>query len=157
MVKDYKYSTISKMLSSWELARQKYGSDEEVGTEIMLALFELDPTIKVVFGFRVDQNNIHTNPLLRMGVLVHAKHIMQMLDCVLSMLGPDTDTLSEVLKDVGRRHVRRGVRKEHVPLLIVAIQKTLKEIIGEDEWTKEIQDGWQDVFDDLSAEIVSCM
>jgi hemoglobin-like flavoprotein len=155
MVKHMSYSAIAKVLDSWELSRQKYGCDEEVGTEILLNLFRLDPTSKAVFGFRANQN-IESNPLLRMGVLVHAARIVQMLDCVISLLGPDTDTLEEILSQLGERHKKHGVKKEFFPLLIKAVCEALGDILG-DQWNDDIQAAWEDLFGDMAQVIVDAM
>lgn len=149
------YGSIASVIDSWERARQKYGCDEEVGTEIVLNMFRIDPQTKVVFGFRADQN-IEANPLLRMGVLVHAARIMHMLDCVISLLGPDTDTLDEVLNQVGERHKKQGVKKEHFAVLIQAICTSLKDIIG-DEWSKDNQTAWEDILGDMAEVITASM
>ena len=100
MVAQMSYSETTRVIDSWELARRKFGSDEDVGTAIMLNLFRLHPDTKTVFGFRANQN-IESNPLLRMGILVHAARILHMFDTVISMLGPDTELLEEVLAGVG--------------------------------------------------------
>jgi hemoglobin-like flavoprotein len=155
VLKELKYDALCNVITSWEAARQKYGSEEEVGMKIVQNLFELDPTIKLIFGFRLDQKVTH--PLVRMGVLVHAKRMTRMLDSVLSLFGPDTETLCEVLNEVAKRHVKKGVKKDHIPLLIKAVQKALREILGEKEYTQEIDQSWQDIFDDLAQEMVSQM
>jgi hemoglobin-like flavoprotein len=155
MVQLMSYDSIASVLDSWERARQKYGCDEEVGTEIILNMFRLDPQTKVVFGFRADQN-VEGNPLLRMGVLVHAARIMNMLDCVLSLLGPDTDTLDEVLSQVGERHRKLGVKKEHFDVLTRATCTALKDIIG-DDWTIATQKAWEDMLRDMASDITASM
>ena len=151
MVKHMNYNDISKVLDSWERARQKYGSDEEVGTEIILNLFRLDKTTKTVFGFKENQN-IESSPLLRMGVLVHATRIIHMLDCVISLLGPDTDTLEEILSQLGERHKKHGVKKEHFGMLVKAVCQALGDIIGA-EWTDETHNAWKVIFGDV-AEVI---
>lgn len=155
MVKHMSYNDISKVLDSWELARQKYGCDEEVGTEIVLNLFRLDPTTKTIFGFRANQD-IESNPLLRMGVLVHATRIVHMLDCVISLLGPDTDTLEEILSQLGERHKKHGVQKEHFAVLVTAVCQALGDIIGEN-WTDETHNAWKDIFGGMAEVIVESM
>lgn len=153
MVKEMSYGAIAKVIDSWELARQKHGCEEEVGTEIVLNLFRLDPTIKQVFGFQAKQN-IESNPLLKMGVLVHASRIMQMMDCIISLLGPDIDTLEEVLSQLGERHKKQGIQKEHFAVMGPAVCQSLGDILG-DDFTEEARTVWIEMFDDLASVIAA--
>jgi hemoglobin-like flavoprotein len=155
MVKLMSYGAIASVIDSWERARQKYGCDEEIGTEIVLNLFRLEPQTKLIFGFRPDQN-IEANPLLRMGVLVHAARMVAMIESVISLLGPDTDTLDEVLSQVGERHKKQGVKKEHFALFIKAVCQALADING-DGWTKDIQQAWEDILGDMADCITATM
>ena len=40
----------------------------------------------------------------------HAKYFIQMIDKALGMLGPDIELLTEILMDLGQKHVRFGVK-----------------------------------------------
>lgn len=155
MVNDISYKTISRVLKSWELARQRFGSEEKVGTEILLRLFRAEPEAKEVFGFKLTQD-IENHPMLRMGVLVHGAHVVKMLDGVLSLLGPDVEMLEEILSQLGRRHLMHGVKKEYFPLLGNAIREAISLIIG-DNYTDEDDLAWKEVFNELSTEIVKAM
>lgn len=157
------YSSIARVMQTWELARQKYGCDENVGMDILLHLFQLDSSAQTVFGFPVVPNKpltaktIAANPLLRMGVLVHAARIVSMLDCVLSLLGPDTDMLVHLLQQTGQRHQKHGVKKEYFAHLVQAICLTLADIL-KDQWKAEAdQNAWQDIFGELSLVIIDAM
>jgi hypothetical protein len=35
--------------------------------------------------------------------------MIPMFDAALNMLGPDTETLNEILNDLGKRHIKYGV------------------------------------------------
>jgi hypothetical protein len=129
MVNDMSYQTISRVLASWDLARQRFGCEEKVGIEILFRLFRMEPETKVVFGFKPTQD-IENHPMLRMGVLVHGAHIVKMLDGVLALLGPDAEMLEEILGQLGQRHQRHGVKTEYFSLLGDAIRETLASIIG---------------------------
>ena len=62
----------------------------------------------------------------------HAKYFIQMIDKALGMLGPDIELLTEILLDLGAKHVGYGVRPEFFPSmgrsLIDAIQKVKKQV-----------------------------
>ena len=117
MVDAISYKHVSRVLSTWELANQKYGSREELGLEILFHVFKADPESKTVFGFKPNQN-IADNPLLRMGVFVHGTRIVGMIDQVLGLLGPDSDSLIEFLATLGERHTRHHVKKSYFILML---------------------------------------
>ena len=156
-LEDISYRTISCVLESWELGRQKFSCSEEVSVSILLKLFEKDSSTKTVFGFQPDQDVVNSSPIVRMGILVHAGNIIQSIDSVLSLLGPDTETLELLLAEQGRRHLRMGVQPEHVPLLGEACREALSEIIPSDKWTEEVDTAWKDLFGEVSAEMVKSM
>ena len=47
------------------------------------------------------------------GHLIHAVRMIHMFDAALSMLGPDTETLCEILRELGKRHIGYGVKVRH--------------------------------------------
>jgi len=153
---DIGYHTISNVIESWELGKQRFGCIEEVGMEILLKLFQLDPSTKTVFGFKEHQDVIG-HPMLRMGVLVHSESIIKIIDGVLALLGPDIETLEILLSEQGARHVRMGVKPEHLPLLGDACREALSEIIPEDKWTPDVDASWKELFSELTAEMVKSM
>jgi hemoglobin-like flavoprotein len=155
MVHDISYQSVSQVLESWELARQKYGTEEELGRKILLNLFRADPAIKEVFGFQRKQD-IESNPMLLMGVMVHGTRMVAMLDSVLALLGPDTELLEEVLGSLGKRHRRYGVKKEYFALMGAAIRDAIADIFG-DLYSDADDKAWKEVFDAMSAEIVRAM
>lgn len=155
MVNHINYQSIFMVIESWELARQKYGCEEEVGTAILLNLFRAAPGAKAVFGFKPNEN-IEDHPRRRIAMLVHGAQIVQMMDGVLMLLGPDVELLEKILGKLGRRHERHGVKKEYFPLLGDAIRETLASING-DNFTDEADAAWKEVFGELSAEIVKSM
>jgi hemoglobin-like flavoprotein len=115
-------------------------------------LFELQPRSKTVFGFTSDTNP-SAGTLGHMGVLIHAIRMMHMLDTALNMLGPDTDTLREMLQQLGKRHVGYGVSPHFFPFLGQALTYALAERLG-DEWNDDLETAWLDVYEQLSGEIM---
>jgi hemoglobin-like flavoprotein len=155
MLEEMSYSSISKVLESWELSRQKFGCPEEVGTTILFNLFDQAPETKIIFGFRKD-DDVEGNPMLRMGLLVHGLRMIEMLDGVLNLLGPDTEILEEVLSGMGKRHEKLGVRKEHMESFGIAVRDALAEIM-DDEWTDSMEDAWIEVLECLTEILIKDM
>jgi hemoglobin-like flavoprotein len=157
MVDHINYQSISNVIACWEHANQKYSSREEIGNAILLQLFEISPETKVIFGFQQKQGNIEKHPMLRMGLMVHGLRIVQMIDEVLNWLGPDVDVLNEILSDLGNRHGRYGVKKEHFVHMGEAIRGALSNILDEKHYTKDVDMAWKEIFDTLSLVIVQSM
>ena len=155
MVDSISYKNVSRVLNTWELANQKYGSREELGNNILFHMFRADPESKTVFGFKATQN-VEDNPLLRMGVLVHGTRIFSMIDEVLGLLGPDCEALSEFLETLGERHARHKVKKSYFFLMSDAVRESLSNIIG-DEFSTEDDKAWRVVLEAISNDIVKGM
>lgn len=75
-------------------------------------LFELEPRTKLVFGMDKGYNP-RPDELEAKGHLIHAIRMIHMFDAALSMLGPDTETLCEILHELGKRHIGYGVKVRH--------------------------------------------
>jgi hemoglobin-like flavoprotein len=136
------YKVLQRILSSWELASQKYGSREQIGLDVLLYLFRIDPTAKSVFGF-TEHQNVEGNTMLRMGAFVHGTRIYSMLDQMISFVGPDTEILLEFLETLGERHKRLGVRKEHFTVLADGVRTALANTLG-DAYSPEYDSAWKE-------------
>ena len=66
----------------------------------------------------------------------------------------DLESLKPILKQLGASHVKRGILKEHYPVVMGAIMKTLKENLG-GLWTPEVEKSWQTFLDFVSMEMIS--
>ena len=146
---------MSLVIETWELARQRHTCEEDLANNTLFRLLDLEPRIKTVFGFRPEQD-VKNNPMLRMGILVHGKAMIAMIDSVLSLLGPDIEVLEDLLSQLGVRHTRLGVEKEYFPLLGQALFSVLKDALGE-KYTKEVEHAWNTVYASLSDEIIKGM
>jgi len=115
-------------------------------------LFELNCQTKDVFGI---DRTVHPSAeeLKQSGNLLHAVRMMHMFDAALNMLGPDTETLLEILQDLGKRHIQYQVKPEYFPVMGQAIIFALKETLGS-AMTPEAVDAWVQVYALLSGEII---
>ena len=147
------YQSISNVLSCWQNANQKYSCREDIGNAIIQELFEIEPETKLVFGFQPNQTNVETNPMLRMGLMMHGLRIVHMIDQILDLMGPDMDVLKEILQEQARRHQKHGVKKEHFAHMGTAIRGALSKILSSDVYTADIDNSWKAMFDVLSATI----
>jgi len=115
----------------------------------------MDPTVKRIFGFDVEQV-IQPQGLHQMAVLIHGNNIIQMLNTMLSVLGPDTEMLQDVLLDIGERQSKLGLSPSYFRLLCRAVLEVLREAMDTD-WTAELKEAWFQVIRFLSLEILKAM
>ena len=118
-------------------------------------LFEKCPESKAIFGFAKSINPRSANLLKSPRFRRHAKFLMKMIEKTVDMLGTTTTTsssdeeggngrgkmLTEVLTDLGRKHVSYGVNPEFFPFMTESILAMLDETIGNPH-----KDAWNEVF-----------
>lgn len=71
------------------------------------------------------------------------KLIMSLVLVVSNLRNPDQ--LTDVLKQLGERHVRYGAMREHYPLVGAALLKTFESYLGA-SWTPEVKQAWTDAY-----------
>jgi nitric oxide dioxygenase len=85
--------------------------------------------------------------------LKHASSVVRMLDAAVNMLGPDLEPLTEVLEDLGSRHVVYGVLPVHYPIVGQALLATLEAALG-DAWTPTVKAGWIGIYQFISLTMI---
>ena len=83
----------------------------------------------------------------------HAKYFVQMIDKALSMLGPDIEILTEILMELGEKHVKYGVKPEYFPSMGRALIESIQELLG-DSFTDDIKGDWLEVYGALSYDMI---
>jgi hemoglobin-like flavoprotein len=116
-------------------------------------LFALEPEAKRIFGFGASMGPISDSLMKSARFTKHAKYFIQMIDKALGMLGPDIELLTEILLDLGAKHVTYGVKPEYFPSMGRALLFAVKERLG-DEWTDEVKDAWVEVYGALSYDMI---
>jgi hemoglobin-like flavoprotein len=121
-------------------------------------IFELAPAAMRLFTFADDFEEDYTATELyeSQQFLRHARGVVKMLDSALRMLkGPDLETLQEVLRELGDRHVEYGVLPEHYPIVGEALLSTLETALGDNKlWNDKVKSGWVAVYDIVSSSMV---
>jgi hypothetical protein len=117
-------------------------------------LFEIEPLTKSCFGFRNDLNPKTCSGLARMGMLIHAKRIIETFDTCLSLLGIDDEILTTLLLDAGSRHFKHGVRASYVRLMCDALLFALAEVLGASAWTSEVEKAWIVFYEAISVDVI---
>jgi hypothetical protein len=112
----------------------------------------LEPEAKVIFGF--DKNMDVSDELTKAPRFIkHAKYFIQMIDKALGMLGPDIELLTEILLDLGAKHVGYGVKPEYFPSMGRALIFSVKAQLGE-KFSDEMKDAWVEVYGALSYDMI---
>ena len=145
-------SLFSRSPETWESARQRPDFEEYVGSTMLLKMFEFEPETKKVFGLDVDFNPT-ADSLKDAGHLHIAVNILQRFDASLNLMGPDYETLNEILTELGKRHVGYGVKAHYFPFMGKAIVFALKETLG-NKFTAEDMAAWNEVYQENSGTIM---
>jgi hypothetical protein len=77
-----------------------------------------------------------------------------MLDRAVDLLGPDIELLTEIILELGGKHVVYGVKASHYDPMGRALISTLQEILG-DRFTQQQKDSWLEVYQALTYDMRS--
>lgn len=84
---------------------------------------------------------------------MHASYLIQMIDTALNMLGPDIELLTEIMTELGQKHVKYGVKPEMFPKMGTCLLETLEELL-KDSWTETIKEAWIETYEALSNDMI---
>jgi hemoglobin-like flavoprotein len=111
---------------------------DEAATAFYARLFELDPSLRRLFGY-TDMERQRAVLMQTLGVVV--RHI---------------DRLDEIMPEVealGRRHASYGVRPEHFATVGTAMLGMLEPVLG-DAWTDATAIAWADAYRRVSSVMI---
>jgi len=105
---------------------------DKCGQAFFRNIFKISPTLLLLFPFK-DEQNIYKSDAFKN----HAYQVIGAIDMAVKSLG-DLEILMPKLKNLGRMHVKKGVKVEHYPVIGDALITTMK--VGlKKQWTPEIQ------------------
>ena len=107
----------------------------------LCSFFEIEPAAKSIFGFEEDDKDYAKSAKFSN----HAKYFIQMIDKALAMLGPDIELLTEILVDLGAKHVHYGVKPGYFPSMGRSLMFAIGESLG-DKFTQSTKGAWQEVY-----------
>ena len=133
------YSMAMNVLSSWDAIKSKPNYCEEIAALVFKRLHELEPKAMSIYEIpsNVDMKTFRKDPSFKM----HARNAFDMMDCTVSLLGPDLFDLSGMLHDMGRRHLRNGVNPSHLPCMSMALCYALSKMLGS-QFTQDDNQAW---------------
>jgi len=117
------------------------------------SLFQECPEAKRLFGFPVDVD-VHSSTLVEsQNFIAHSTYFVELFDTAFNMLGPDTELLTEIMQDLGGKHVRLGVTLDMFPIVGEALVNTLAHILGKN-FTPAVKAAYVEVYTALSTDII---
>jgi hemoglobin-like flavoprotein len=79
-----------------------------------------------------------------------------MIDTALNMLGPDIELLTDIMTELGKKHVSYGVKPDMFPIMGDALIYMLRDVLG-DEFTDTTEEAWKETYGALSADMIRSM
>ncbi|GKY90424.1 hypothetical protein MPSEU_000016200 [Mayamaea pseudoterrestris] len=148
------YVTISMVMDTWESMRRIKNYEEVAGAKLFQKLFNQCPEAKTLFGFPIDADANSHEVLSSKRFLMHASYLIQMIDTALNMLGPDYELLTDILLELGAKHVRFGVKPDMFPVMGLCLIATLEETLEDGAITPAAKRAWLETYDALAADMI---
>lgn len=149
MVDELSYETASTVIDSWESLRRTENYAERTGRGLFIRFFEEEPGARAVFGFGNTDSIYDSRKFLDVG-----KNFIEIVDQAVDMLGPDLQTVAEVLMDLGKKyHNEYGMRPEYYSALARALIDELEEILGPKKFVTHTKSCWVQVYGVLATAI----
>ena len=111
----------------------------------------------MLFGFPIDIDPTSRELLESKRFLMHAAYMIRMIDTALNMLGPDSEMQTEIMTDLGTKHVRYGVKPNMFPIMGRCLIETLEEFLGASCFTPHVKESWVETYDALSYDMVQAI
>ena len=87
--------------------------------------------------------------------VAHAKYMISMLDKALGLLGPDAELLTEIMADLGKKHVTFGIEDpSYYKIMGESLFVALGELLGS-HFSPKVQESWTVVYGELSGAMAS--
>jgi len=146
MTVEVTYAMVMNVTASWDAL--KMSKDYKYAGELIFSrLFVLEPSARDMFGFAHDED-IRQNPKFDM----HARTMVDMIDCAVAFLGPDLDPLEQQLRSLGKRHIKYGVKPEYLPIMCQAVLFALQQVLGSKFTLVDMMD-WANVFQLMTSKM----
>eukprot|EP00980_Cylindrotheca_fusiformis_P016406 scaffold4891_cov140-Cylindrotheca_fusiformis.AAC.3 len=145
MVTSLTYKTVSDVTASWDALKRVPNYKERAGLLLFKKFFNFEPRALAVYNFakdaKVDDHFFKTT-----NMIIHAKRYITALDGAVGMLGPNIEMLTEILTEMGQRHVKYGVLPAYYPPMGRALLEMMEEILGAEEFTPDIKESWRECY-----------
>jgi hemoglobin-like flavoprotein len=140
------------LTDNWEDLRRVKNFEEVAGCLLFQKLFVKEPKAKILFGFPIDIDPMSEDVKKSRRFIMHASYLIQMIDTALNMLGPDSDLLTEIMFELGEKHVRYGVKAIYFPIMGDCLIETLEETLG--KMQPATKTAWIETYANLSGDMI---
>lgn len=65
--------------------------------------------------------------------------------------------LQQILGDLGKRHIKYGVKAQYIPFMGEAIRYAMEQVLEKDVFTSEVKDAWCEVYEEVSGEVMKAI
>mmetsp|Transcript_6809 Transcript_6809/g.9940 ORF Transcript_6809/g.9940 Transcript_6809/m.9940 type:complete len:171 (+) Transcript_6809:35-547(+) len=152
--------SIENVVSSWKNVKSIDNYEEVAGVILFRKIFKIAPDASALFrfaqGVEKDENGELPEAIFESFHLKsHAKGVIQTVDAAVGLLEKDEiPQLVEVLRELGRRHNKYGVRFPHFEVVGSALVQTLKIALGEFAFTDDVEAAWLEIFGIIQKEMM---
>jgi len=130
--------------SSWEKVKSLDPTYEFTGILLFKGIFEIAPQALELFSFK-DEPDLYKSEKLKK----HAMGVMRAVEAAVM----DFSGMQTALKDLGAKHVPRGILPEHYDVVGQAVIKTLEQGLG-DGFTDELRDTWLKLYTNVKESMI---
>lgn len=136
---------IKIVIRDWDRVKKIDSYRTVAGKLLFQSLFEKCPEAKPLFGFPMTMDPRSASLLKTARFAKHANFLVEMVNKTIGMLGDGaTDKLTDMLHELGRKHVAYGVRPEFFHFMTESLLAMMMETIGNPD-----EDAWNEVFEYL--------
>jgi methyl-accepting chemotaxis protein len=125
-----------------------------ISISLCFSLFSKCPQAKVLFGFTIDIDPHSPELLKSKRFLAHAAYMIQMLDTALNMIGPDLEMLTEIMHELGTKHIRYGVKPEMFICMGHCLITVLEDTLGDAKFNDTMKAAWRVTYGALSQDMI---
>ena len=135
--------------SSWSELISKYNL-QKFGVILFKQIFKIAPETQGMFPFRdVSLEDLLKNQSFRRHAFAVANALDQSIHRIESLNNGDA-----ILKDLGKKHIKFGVKEEHYPVIGQAIVTTMKMGL-QSKFTSDVKESWVKLYKLVSQAMIS--
>lgn len=148
------HSVVVDIHASWGKLKRVDKLGDKLGDLILDRMFEIEPQTRKFFKFAeiTDKECLHKNAMFA----AHAHAIVDILDCVEHILGPDLEPLEQEMERIGRRHKEYGVPTKFLPLMEKSVLWAFEELLH-DDFSRAERNSWHVVFHFITDKMIDAM
>eukprot|EP00531_Pseudo-nitzschia_arenysensis_P016442 CAMPEP_0116141698 /NCGR_PEP_ID=MMETSP0329-20121206/14517_1 /TAXON_ID=697910 /ORGANISM="Pseudo-nitzschia arenysensis, Strain B593" /LENGTH=162 /DNA_ID=CAMNT_0003636891 /DNA_START=70 /DNA_END=558 /DNA_ORIENTATION=- len=147
MVSELSFSTYYEVMHSWERIRRVKDYDKTLGILVFSKFFSKHPDATLLFGIESDEGEWMKND----SFVPEAKKFVGWCDSFVDMLGPNTEMVSEIFAEEGRKHAKCGVKLEHYPSMGEALIEGVRTL--DKKFNDDTELCWRKVYNDVTHDM----